>query len=181
MESTGDDSGKVRVAVLGASGFAGGELIRLLLGHSGATIAYLGVRDAADRSLAEIHPHLAGHLDAPLGELDAAAATEAADFVFLAMPNGHAGSIAPKIVESGRRAIDLSGDFRLPAERYPEWYGFEHPSPAWLQKAVYGLPEWFSDQILDADLVANPGCYTTTAILGLAPLLRDGLISDDAI
>jgi N-acetyl-gamma-glutamyl-phosphate reductase len=97
------------------------------------------------------------------------------------MPNGHAGSIAPRIVEAGRRTIDLSGDFRLPADRYPEWYGFEHPAPAWLDKAVYGLPEWFSEQILDAELVANPGCYTTTAILGLAPLLKEGLITDDAI
>ena len=171
----------VRVAVLGASGFAGGELIRLLREHPGAHLTYLGVRDAADRSLAEIHPHLAGAVDAPLGDLDPEAAAAAADFVFLAMPNGHAGAIAPVLLEAGRRVIDLSGDFRLPAERYPEWYGFEHPAPAWLDKAVYGLPEWFADQVLDADLVANPGCYTTTAILGLAPLLKEGLITEDAI
>ena len=172
---------KVPVAILGASGFAGGELIRLLADHPGAEVSYLGVRDAASRSLAEFHPHLAGVVDAPLGELDADAAAAAADFAFLAMPHGLAAGLAPSLLESGKRAVDLSGDFRLPAERYPEWYGFEHPAPAWLDKAVYGLPEWFAEQIAEAELVANPGCYTTASILGLAPLLRDGLITADAI
>ncbi len=171
----------ISVAVLGASGYTGGELVRLLIEHPGADLAYLGVRDAAERSLDEIHPHLAGRVDAPLGELSVDAAAEAADFVFLALPNGHAKDLAPALIETGRRVIDISGDFRLPADRYPEWYGFEHPAPAWLEKAAYGLPEWFADRIRDAELVANPGCYTTTAILGLAPLLRAGLIDGDVI
>ncbi|MEX0991643.1 MAG: N-acetyl-gamma-glutamyl-phosphate reductase [Actinomycetota bacterium] len=171
----------VSVAVLGASGYTGGELVRLLIGHPSADLRYLGVRDAAQRSLDQIHPHLAGRVAAPLGELSVEAATDAADVVFLALPNGHAKDLAPELVENGRRVIDISGDFRLPADRYPEWYGFEHPAPAWLEKAVYGLPEWFADTIRDAELIANPGCYTTTAILGLAPLLKEGLIEGDVI
>ncbi len=176
-----DASSSISVAVLGASGYTGGELVRLLIGHPSVDLTYLGVRDAAKRSLDEIHPHLAGRVSASLGELSIDAAVDAAEVVFLALPNGHAKDLAPDLVEKGRRVIDISGDFRLPADRYPEWYGFEHPSPAWLEKAVYGLPEWFADQIRDAELVANPGCYTTTAILGLAPLLKQGLIEGDVI
>ncbi len=95
----------ISVAVLGASGYTGGELVRLLIEHPGADLAYLGVRDAAERSLDEIHPHLAGRVDAPLGELSVDAAAEAADFVFLALPNGHAKDLAPALIETGRRVI----------------------------------------------------------------------------
>ena len=87
----------------------------------------------------------------------------------------------PSLLDAGLRVIDLAGDFRLPAEAYPEWYGFEHPAPALLEKAVYGVPELFGAQVAGAELVANPGCYATAAILGLAPLLGDGLIEPGAI
>ncbi len=87
----------------------------------------------------------------------------------------------PHLVEAGLRVVDLAGDFRLPAEAYPEWYGFEHPAPAWLDRAVYGLPELFADTIAGAELVANPGCYPTPVALGLAPLLALGLIAPGPI
>jgi N-acetyl-gamma-glutamyl-phosphate reductase len=168
-------------AVLGASGYTGGELIRLLLAHPNARIAYVGVRDAAQRTLAEIHPYLAGRMAVGLSELSPEDAAAAADVVLMALPNGNAKDLAPRALEAGARVVDLSGDFRLPAESYPEWYGWEHPSPAWLDKAVYGLPEWFAERIASAGLVANPGCYTTTAILGLAPLIRAGLVDGSVI
>jgi N-acetyl-gamma-glutamyl-phosphate reductase len=174
-------SARVPVAVLGASGYTGGELVRLLLEHPTADIVYLGVRDAANRTLAEEHPFLAGRTDLVLRDLDAAAAASVADFVFLAMPHGLSAEQAPAALSAGARVIDLGGDFRLPADAYPEWYGFEHPSQDWLAKAVYGLPELFADQIRDAQLVANPGCYPTPAILGLAPLLRAGLVENGPV
>ncbi len=97
--------------------------------------------------------------------------------VFSALPSGASSTLAPDLVQRGVRVIDLAGDFRLPAAAYPEWYGFHHPAPEWLDKAVYGLPELFADQILGAPLIANPGCFATAALLSLAPLLGAGLVS----
>jgi N-acetyl-gamma-glutamyl-phosphate reductase len=172
-----------RVAILGASGYGGGELLRLLADHPGAEVTFLGAKDSAGRTLAEVHPHLAS---LPLAatalqpiEPDAIAA--AADVVFSALPNGTSAGIAPELLEAGVRVIDLAGDFRLPAEAYPEWYGFDHPAKEWLEKAVYGLPELFGDRTRGAQLVANPGCYPTPVILGLAPLLAAGLVEPGAI
>jgi len=169
---------RVAVAILGASGYTGGELVRLLWSHPRAEIVYLGVRDAADRELGQEHPFLAGRVDIELKDLDAAAAAAVADFVFLAMPHTHSAAQAPIALDGGARVIDLGADFRLPVEDYPEWYGFEHPAPDLLAQAVYGLPELFEDLIRDARLVANPGCYPTPPILGISPLLKAGLIEN---
>lgn len=169
---------RVTVAILGASGYTGGELVRLLSAHPKVEIAYLGVRDAADRELAQEHPFLAGRVDIELKDLDAAAAAAVADFVFLAMPHTHSAAQAPAALDAGARVIDLGADFRLPAEDYPEWYGFEHPAPELLAQAVYGIPELFEDLIRDARLVANPGCYPTPPILGVSPLLKAGLVKN---
>ena len=174
---------ETRVAVLGASGYAGGELVRLLAAHRRAEVTFLGAKDSAGKTLAEVHPHLvslpiAGNAMEPI-EPDAIAGD--ADVVFSALPNGTSASLVPALLDAGLRVIDLAGDFRLPAEAYPEWYGFEHPAPALLEKAVYGVPELFGAQVAGAELVANPGCYATSAILGLAPLLGEGLIEPGAI
>jgi N-acetyl-gamma-glutamyl-phosphate reductase len=155
------------VAVLGASGYAGGELVRLLGEHPDVRLTHLASHGSAGRSLEDVHPHLAG---TPLASTELApvedleAVTAAAGFVFCALPNGSSSSIVPRL-----------------AEAYPQWYGFEHPSPAWLDKAVYGLPELFADLIAGAELVANPGCYPTPVALGLAPLLALGLIAPGPI
>ncbi len=172
-----------RVAVLGASGYAGGELVRLLAGHRRAEVTFLGARDSAGKTLAQVHPHLAS---LPIGvqglaEIEAGKIAEAADIAFCALPNGTSSTLVPSLLEAGSRVIDLAGDFRLEAEDYPEWYGFEHPAPALLEKSTYGLPELFGGQLAGAELVANPGCYATAAILGLAPLLGEGLIEPGAI
>jgi len=174
------DPTPLRAAVLGASGYAGGELVRLLSGHPFVELTFLGAKDSAGKQLAELHPHL----DAIGGELlpiDADAIVQAADVAFCALPHGASSELAPALLERGLRVIDLGGDFRLDASAYPEWYGFEHPAKEWLEKAVYGLPELFGAQIVGAQLVANPGCYPTPVILGLAPLVRDRLVEPSAV
>jgi N-acetyl-gamma-glutamyl-phosphate reductase len=172
-----------RVAVLGASGFTGGELVRLLDGHPSLEVTFLGGAGSAGRTLAEVHPHLAGLAPAemPIAEMEPEVIARTADLVFSALPNGSSAGLLPGIVERGGRAIDLAGDFRLSRGEYPDWYGFDHPAPAWLERAVYGLPELFAKEIADADLVANPGCYATAAILGCAPVLAARLAGSGPI
>jgi N-acetyl-gamma-glutamyl-phosphate reductase len=176
-------SSSTRIAVLGASGYAGGELVRLLDAHPHAAVTFLGARESAGNTLADVHPHLAPSPVASqiLRPIEIAAIADEAELVLSALPNGTSSTIVPSLLEAGVGVIDLAGDFRLPAAAYPQWYGFEHPAPALLEKAVYGLPELFGAQIAGAELVANPGCYATAAILGLAPLLGDGLIEPGAI
>jgi N-acetyl-gamma-glutamyl-phosphate reductase len=168
----------VRVAVLGASGFVGGELVRLLIGHHGVEITFLGAADSAGRTLADVHPHLGSRSigGQVLRTIDPGAVAAAADIAFCCLPHGTSAALAPLLLEAGVGVIDLSGDFRLTAEAYPEWCGFEHPSAEWLTKAAYGLPELFGDQIVGAQLVANPGCFPTAVVLGLAPLYTAGLV-----
>jgi len=175
--------GAVRVAILGASGYGGGELLRLLADHEAVEVTFLGAKDTAGRTLAEVHPHLASlpSGDAVLQPIEIESIAAAADVVFSALPNGTSAGIAPGLLEAGARVIDLAGDFRLPAEAYPAWYGFDHPAKEWLEKAVYGLPELFADRTPGAQLIANPGCYPTPVILGLAPLLAVGLVEPGAI
>jgi N-acetyl-gamma-glutamyl-phosphate reductase len=173
----------MRIAVLGASGYTGGELVRLLAGHRRAEVTFLGANGSADKTLVEVHPHLAPVPIAgePLQPIEAAAIADAADVALCALPNGTSSSLVPSLLEAGLRVIDLAGDFRLPAEAYPEWYGFEHPAPELLEEAVYGLPELFGDRVPGAEVVANPGCYATAAIMSLAPLLGEGLVEPGAV
>src|SRR5438105_11833867 len=170
----------VRAAVFGASGYSGAELLRLLAGHPGAEVAAVTAGGRAGQRLGDVYPHLAPFADMELEPVDADV-TGRADLVFLALPHGTSSTLAPSLLEAGLRVIDLAGDFRLPAEAYPQWYGFEHSAPAWIDKAVYGLPELFAEEIGGADLVANPGCYPTAAALALAPLARTGLVESTGI
>jgi N-acetyl-gamma-glutamyl-phosphate reductase len=174
---------RVRVAVLGASGYGGGELLRLLATHPSAEITFLGANESAGRTLAEVHPHLCGHPLAAtvLRPMAPEAIAACADVAFSSLPHGASAALAPSLLEAGLRVIDLAGDFRLPPSAYPHWYGFDHPSPIWAEKAVYGLPELFGDRVAGAQLVANPGCYPTPVILGCAPLLSAGLIEEASI
>jgi N-acetyl-gamma-glutamyl-phosphate reductase len=170
------------VAVLGASGYTGGELVRLLLLHPDAELAFVGGDRAAGRTLAEVHPHLGRAAGALVVEPhDPAVVAGRADVALLALPGGASARIAPALLDAGVRVVDLAGDHRLAAEDYPRWYGFEHPEPAWLDKAVYGLPELFADRIAGAALVANPGCFPTGALLALAPPIAAGLVGTGSI
>jgi N-acetyl-gamma-glutamyl-phosphate reductase len=168
----------IRVAIVGATGYAGAELVRLLARHPRVEIVGLVGRDRTDEPIERIHAHLAGtglKVDAELPEADA---------VFLALPHGVAAGLVPEILERGATVIDLGPDFRLrdPAD-YPRWYGFEHPRPDLLAAAVYGLPELHRAELAalrgaGPAIVGAPGCYPTATLLALAPLARAGLIAD---
>ena len=163
------------VAVLGASGFAGAELVRLLIGHPALEPAFLGARSDAGKTVGEVFPHLA-----PVAAMRYRAAAEldtsAVAAAFVALPAGQSSSVIPGLVEAGVPVVDVGADFRLGAEAYPVWYGFDHPAPEWLDKAAYGLTERNRDAVRGAAVVANPGCYPTPVGLGLAPLFEAGLL-----
>jgi N-acetyl-gamma-glutamyl-phosphate reductase len=172
-----------RVAVLGASGTTGGELVRLLAAHPFFELTFLGAGESAGSTMAEVHPYLAGLAlaDRALRGLDTADIVEASDLVFSALPHGAGVATILALVDAGVPVVDLSGDFRLDADGYPSWYGFVHPAPERLPGAVYGLPELFCDAVAGASLVANPGCFPTPVVLGCAPLLSAGLLGPGPI
>jgi N-acetyl-gamma-glutamyl-phosphate reductase len=172
----------IRVAILGASGYSALELIKLLLRHPDATITALTTRQAEPRPLGKVHPSLAGRLDLALENLSPEQVAERSDAVFCCLPHGASAATVAKLLPAGKKVIDLSADYRLnnPAE-YAKWYGLEHADPGHLSDAVYGLPELYGEMITGSALVANPGCYPTSAILALAPLLRAGVVSPRGI
>jgi len=171
-------SRRVATAVVGATGYAGYELARLLLRHPGTErpVFYLRETNGA-KCLTEVFPALRGWGDAPVRKFTPeAVASQGAQVAFLATPHEASLEYAPEILKAGTRVVDLSGAFRFRCgETLAEWYGLKPPEPALLQRAVYGLPELYAAQVKDAELVANPGCYPTAVILGLRPLLEAGL------
>jgi N-acetyl-gamma-glutamyl-phosphate reductase len=183
-------SGVVRVAVAGATGYAGLELLRLLARHPQARVTRLmssGRDGKKEFPIEDSHPSLRGKFAVPCQPLSVEALPPSeVDLVFLATPHHTALEIAPRLLESHLRVVDLSAAFRLKdAAAYPRWYGFEHDAPAELEESVYGLTELNAESIRKARLVANPGCYATSVILALAPALqkgwinaKDGIISD---
>jgi len=178
-------SSLTKVAVVGASGYSGKELLRLLLMHPGIELSCITSRQHAGSSLAEVFPrfrHSRGE-QVRFIEPDAEAiAASGAVAAFLALPHGLAAEFAIPLVERGLRVIDLSADFRLrEASRYEEFYHGIHPVPDWLPRAVYGLPECRREEIRTAQLIAAPGCYPTSTLIPLLPLLREKLIEPDGI
>ncbi|MEN8233427.1 MAG: N-acetyl-gamma-glutamyl-phosphate reductase [Actinomycetota bacterium] len=168
------------IAIFGSSGYAGGELIRLVDGHPALDVAYLGAHSAAGSRLGSVHPHLSGG-DRVLGSIDPADAPDV-DLAFLALPHGASAEPAMALLDRGIPVVDLGSDFRLDtAERYEAAYGAEHPFPEELGRWVYGLPEMKRDEIAASDRVASPGCYPTSAILPLAPVLAAGLVEAQGI
>jgi N-acetyl-gamma-glutamyl-phosphate reductase len=152
------------------------------LRHPEVEITALTTRQTDARHLGEVHPSLAGRLDLRLENLSVGELAERAECVFCCLPHGASAASVAELLSRGKRVIDLSADYRLndPAE-YSRWYGLEHPDPNRLADAVYGLPELNRERIRKAKLIANPGCYPTSAILALAPLLRGGAISPEGI
>jgi len=168
------------VAILGASGYAGGELIRFIDNHPHFEVAFLGANRRAGDSLGTVHPHLSGG-QRVLEPFDRAKVAEV-DLVFMALPHGASASPAMQLAGSGAKIIDLGSDFRLDTpERYFEAYSRSHPYPDQLGSWIYGIPELFRDSIVTADRVATPGCYPTSTIIPLAPLLAERLVEPTGI
>jgi N-acetyl-gamma-glutamyl-phosphate reductase len=174
-----------KVAIVGASGYSGEELVRLLLNHPHAELTAVTSRQYAGQTLAQIFPKFASHPRAKalrFSEPNAELLGKQADVIFLALPHGVAAEYAVPLIQAGGIVIDLSADFRLrSAVVYQEFYAHEHPAPDLLGKAVYGLPEIYRDQIKRASLIASPGCYPTSILLPLIPLLKAGLIKPTGI
>lgn len=167
----------IRVGVLGATGYAGAELVRLLTVHKHTEITMLASKSYAGQKMSEVYPSLRGICDIVLEDADAETAAKKCDVVFTALPHGVSHQVISALYEKGLKVIDLSGDFRYnDIETYKKWYGVDHACPELLNESVYGLCELHRDEIKKTRLVGNPGCYTTCSILGLAPLLKRGLV-----
>jgi N-acetyl-gamma-glutamyl-phosphate reductase len=172
----------VRVAILGATGYTALELIKLLLRHPGAKIEVITSRQEGRPHISAIHPSLTGRLDLHLEDIGPELVAQRCDCAFLCLPHAASAEAAKVLLARGSRVIDFSADYRLnDAATYRKWYEHEHPDAERLGKTPYGLPELFGPQIPEARLVANPGCYPTSAILPLAPLLKAGMIEPDDI
>ena len=166
-----------KVAVIGASGYAGEELVRLLLGHPLVDLTAVTSRQSAGKTLAEVFPRFAHHSKAQVlafTDVDPRRIASEAELVFLALPHGISAEVGADLIDQSLPVIDLSADFRIrdPAV-YQEFYGKEHPVPDLLGRAVYGLPEIYREKICSAQLVAAPGCYPTSILLPLLPILRE--------
>ena len=166
----------IRAGVIGATGYTGAELLRLLVSHPHVELHAITSRTDVGVRVADMFPWLRGKSDLRY-VLPNSALVQECDVVFFATPNGTAMTQAPDLVRHGIRVVDLSADFRLlDAQEWQHWYGMPHAAADLLPEAVYGLPELFRDQIRGAKLVANPGCYPTAVILGFLPLLSAGLV-----
>ena len=174
-----------KVAVIGASGYAGEELVRLLFRHPLVDLVAVTSRQSAGKKVADVFPRFAHHAKAQtlqFTDADAERIAKMAEIVFLALPHGVSAEVGADFVGRGMRVVDLSADFRIrdPAV-YREFYGKEHPAPELLGPAVYGLPEIYREKIRSAKLVASPGCYPTSILLPLLPLLRERVLDSNRI
>ncbi len=171
-----------RVAILGATGYTALELLKILARHPDSEITALTTRQDGKPPISSIHPSLTGLVSVCCENLTADQVGQRADIVFCALPHTASMEAVPQLLDAGCRVIDLSADYRLTDPGvYEHWYGHVHTDPTRLVTAVYGLPEIYGSKIPDAVLVANPGCYTSTSILALAPLLAEKLIEPDGI
>lgn len=171
----------INVAIIGASGYTGAELARLLCRHPQVTLTAATSRQYAGTPLAEVFPHLRGQVDIVCDNPDVEELCQRADLFITAVPHKTAMDLVPQLLAAGKKVIDLSADFRLAdVTVYQEWYQ-AHSSPELLARAVYGLPELYRARIKSSELVANPGCYPTSIILALAPLLAAGAIEPSSI
>jgi N-acetyl-gamma-glutamyl-phosphate reductase len=171
-----------RIAILGATGYTALELMKILLRHPGAEIVAVTSRQEGQPHVAMIHPSLTGRVDLRLEDLSPAEVAARAECVFSCLPHGASAAVIPAVLSAGCRVVDFSADYRLgDPETYATWYGQKHADPGRVGKVVYGLPELFREKIPPSSLVANPGCYPTSAILALAPLLKARLVDPTTI
>ena len=172
----------IRVSILGATGYSGGELIKILLRHPNARLQSLTSESSPGKAIASVHPQFRDRLTQTFVPMDVKKISKESDVVFLCFPAGVGIAPAAAFLKAGVKVIDLSADFRLPtAKMYETYYHGKHGAPHLLKEAVYGLPEMFRDRIAGASLIANPGCYATAATLSAAPLLRPAIIDPDSV
>ena len=172
----------VNVSVIGATGYVGIEISRLLRNHPRVNIASVVSQSYAGMKISDVYPNLKNVFDMECTSLDIEKLAGSSDIFVTALPHGVSKEVIPKLVEKGKRIIDHSGDFRYKSVKvYEEWYKSKHEMPRLLDISVYGLPELYREKIKTAQIVANPGCYPTSAILALAPLLANGLAQTDNI
>jgi N-acetyl-gamma-glutamyl-phosphate reductase len=171
----------IRVSIIGATGYTGGELLRYLIRHPEVKLAHLTSENFAGQPIHTLHKFLKGRCGLICEKADPAAIAVDSDVVFLGLPHGASAKTAAALVKKGVKVIDLSADFRIRnISTYTQWYG-QHPAPALIKQAVYGLPERYREELRTARLVAAPGCYSTTSILAGIPLFAHGLIGKGPI
>jgi len=172
----------LRIGIIGGSGYVGSELLRLLLLHPQADVTMVTSRQSVGEYVFNVHPNLRGLTQLKFVPQDIAELQKNCDLIFTATPHGGSVNLVPKLLEAGLKVIDMSADFRLknPAD-YETYYGWKHAHPEMLKEAAYGLPELHREEIKNAKLVACPGCMATSAILGLAPIVKAGFVDKDKI
>ncbi|MBT6047000.1 MAG: N-acetyl-gamma-glutamyl-phosphate reductase, partial [Candidatus Scalindua sp.] len=167
----------IKVGIVGATAYTSLELIKILLRHPDVDISYLGTRREGDFKISDIFPVLTNTLDMPCSQMAQDDLPEGLDMVFVTLPPVIAMQYVPTLLNAGTRVVDLSADYRFQKKSiYEKWYKAKHTDPSNLKNAIYGLPEIFREKIRTAKLVANPGCYPTSAIIGLAPLISNGYV-----
>ena len=173
----------IKVGIIGATGYAGNELVRLLLGHKDAEIVWLGSRSYIDQNYSDVYRNMFRLVDAKCMDDNMEQLSDEVDVIFTATPQGLCASLVNDDILSKTKIIDLSADFRLKnVDIYEQWYKLEHKSPQYIDEAVYGLCEINRDKVnKDTRIIANPGCYTTTSILTLYPMVKEGIINPDSI
>lgn len=172
----------IQVGIVGCSGYTAIEAIQLLVNHPGVKIVAATSRQADGSKISEMHPQLTGRLDLLVENLTPSQIAERCDVAFCCLPHAASAPIVAEIHGNGCKVVDLSADYRLSSQSlYEQWYGVEHPDPTKLGVTPYGLPELFREAIQNSDLVANPGCYPTSAILPLAPLVKAGLVDCETV
>lgn len=173
---------KVRAGIVGATGYTALELIRLLLRHPNVEIAKITSRDESCPHLSEVHPSLRDRLDLRFQTLDVESFCDGLDCAFCCLPHAASAEVVGRLLAGGIKVIDFSADYRLnDVATFEKWYGVTHPDPKRVGTVAYGIPELFREQIKSADLVANPGCFPSSAILPLAPLFQEGLLADSPL
>lgn len=167
----------IKVGIIGATGYAGGELVRILMGHKDAEVVWYGSRSYVDQKYADVYRNMFQIVDAKCMDDNIEALADQVDVIFTATPQGFLASVINENILGKTKIIDLSADFRIKDVKvYEKWYGIEHKSPQFIEEAVYGLCEVNRDKVKGARLIANPGCYTTCSILTAYPLAKEGII-----
>ena len=173
---------KCRVGIVGAAGYAAGELLRILAGHRAAVVSYLASDSFSGDSVNKVHPRLKNLVDVEIKSYDCKKIAKSCDLIFLAKPHPSSFRYAKELLSEGLKVIDLSGAFRFKDVKvFEDWYGVKHECPELVSESVYGLPEFYSEEIRHARLIANPGCYPTGVILGLAPLIQQEIVKTEGI